>query len=240
MNLKSKMTGLIAGLALVLIAALGTCWFLFEQMDSILKLAPANAASGGGARIMMIGLLVAGSGLSLAIFVSINGALKGLAGLAQEMGAGASEVAMAAGQVSGASQTLAQGSSEQAASIEETSATSEEITSMTRRNADNSQSAAEFMHDVDQKVVCANKAISEMVLSMHEITSSSTKIDRIIKVIDEIAFQTNILALNAAVEAACALLCAKLRTSSATTAKPMPASPARAASTAAFNAKILV
>jgi len=73
---------------------------------------------------------------------------------------------------------------------------------MTRKNAENSQQAAHFMNDVSQRVVEANNTLGGMVTSMQEIGASSGKISKIIKVIDEIAFQTNILALNAAVEAA--------------------------------------
>ena len=191
MSLKGRVTGLIAGLVFVMLAALGTCWYSLEK-----------GTGGGPAAFMICGLLALAVALGIALFASINTALKGLGNLAEEMEAGASEVAVATAQVSKASQTLAQGSSDQASAIEETSATTEEITSMTRKNAANSQSAAALMHHVDQEVMVANKALAEMVLSMREITSSSAKIDRIIKVIDEIAFQTNILALNAAVEAA--------------------------------------
>lgn len=126
----------------------------------------------------------------------------GLRRIASEMAEGAGQVASAATQVSSASQALAQGASEQAASLEETSASSEEITSMTRKNAENSRSAAEFMAGATQKVDEANRTLGQMVASMREINTSSDKIGKIIKVIDEIAFQTNILALNAAVEAA--------------------------------------
>ncbi len=122
--------------------------------------------------------------------------------LAKEMASGATEVSIAAEHVSGASRTLAQGSIEQAASIEQTAGSSDRITAMTASNASNAQSAAEHMAEVDRWVTSANTAIAGMVLSMEEITNSSAKIARIIKVIDEIAFQTNILALNAAVEAA--------------------------------------
>ena len=73
---------------------------------------------------------------------------------------------------------------------------------MTRKNAENSQQAAEFMNAMSERVVVANRVLGEMMTSMHEIGASSGKISKIIKVIDEIAFQTNILALNAAVEAA--------------------------------------
>jgi len=73
---------------------------------------------------------------------------------------------------------------------------------MTRKNAENSQTVARLMADTESRVGGANQALVQMVASMSEIEASSDKVARIIKVIDEIAFQTNILALNAAVEAA--------------------------------------
>lgn len=125
-----------------------------------------------------------------------------LAGSVTELGDGADQVANAASQVSSSSQSLAQGASEQAASLEETSASSEEINSMARKNTDNSKSTAELLSQSQHKVNQANQYLRDMVASMDQITDSSGKISKIIKVIDEIAFQTNILALNAAVEAA--------------------------------------
>ena len=122
--------------------------------------------------------------------------------VAAEMADGAEQVASASGQVSSSSQALAQGASEQAASLEETSASTEEIHSMTQKNAANSKSAADFMSEAATKVDEANRMLDLMVTSMKEINTSSDKVAKIIKVIDEIAFQTNILALNAAVEAA--------------------------------------
>jgi methyl-accepting chemotaxis protein/methyl-accepting chemotaxis protein-1 (serine sensor receptor) len=122
--------------------------------------------------------------------------------VASEVGKGADEVASAAAQVSSSSQSLAQGSSEQAASLEETSASSEEINSMARKNSENSRGAADLVTKSQQKFVETNRALEETVVAMGEINTQSGKISKIIKVIDEIAFQTNILALNAAVEAA--------------------------------------
>jgi methyl-accepting chemotaxis protein/methyl-accepting chemotaxis protein-1 (serine sensor receptor) len=119
-----------------------------------------------------------------------------------ELGESATQVAAAAGQVSSGSQAIAQGSSKQAASIEETSASTEEINSMARKNSENSRSAAELVGQSQQKFTLTNRALEEMVTAMSEITAGSDKISKIIRVIDEIAFQTNILALNAAVEAA--------------------------------------
>jgi methyl-accepting chemotaxis protein/methyl-accepting chemotaxis protein-1 (serine sensor receptor) len=115
---------------------------------------------------------------------------------------GAVQVASAASQVSSSSQSLAQGSSEQAASLEETSASSEEINSMARKNSENSRVAADLMTQSQQKFVQTNQSLDQSLVAMAEINTQSDKIAKIIKVIDEIAFQTNILALNAAVEAA--------------------------------------
>jgi methyl-accepting chemotaxis protein len=115
---------------------------------------------------------------------------------------GAGQVASAAAQVSSASQSLAQGSSEQAASLEETSASTEEISSMAHKNSDNSAAAAGLVTGSQEKFTETNRSLDQMVTAMQEINASSDKIAKIIKVIDEIAFQTNILALNAAVEAA--------------------------------------
>src|SRR5262245_26861736 len=78
----------------------------------------------------------------------------------------------------------------------------EEMASMTRRNAENSQNAAGLMGEVDARVKDSNQALGDMVASMASIQESSRQVAKIIKTIDEIAFQTNILALNAAVEAA--------------------------------------
>ena len=112
------------------------------------------------------------------------------------------QTASAAGQVASSSQSLAQGSSEQAASLQETSASSEEINAMARRNTENSRSAAELVSQSQQKFAHTGKSLEQMVVAMTEISASSDRISKIIKIIDEIAFQTNILALNAAVEAA--------------------------------------
>jgi len=114
----------------------------------------------------------------------------------------AEQVSSAAAQVSGASQSLAQGATEQAASLQQTSASTEEISSITRKNADNAEQVAGLMQQSEKVAVDVNQALDRAVGKMQEIDASSNKIARIIKVIDEIAFQTNILALNAAVEAA--------------------------------------
>jgi methyl-accepting chemotaxis protein/methyl-accepting chemotaxis protein-1 (serine sensor receptor) len=147
--------------------------------------------------LICLSLLCIGVGGYIAgrIYRSIKLAASGIA-------EGAEQIASASAQVSGSSQSLAQGASQQAASLQETSSSSEEMASMTRKNAENSQQAAQFMNAVNQRVIEANRTLADMMTSMREIGASSGKISKIIRVIDEIAFQTNILALNAAVEAA--------------------------------------
>jgi methyl-accepting chemotaxis protein len=149
-----------------------------------------------------VGLLLAvaiGGGVAFAIIRSTNRVLGDAVSTLTE---GSHQLVSAAGQVSTSSQALSQGATEQAASLEETSASMEEMASMTRQNAENSQTAASLMKDVDAKVQGSNQALGDMVASMASIQESSRQVAKIIKTIDEIAFQTNILALNAAVEAA--------------------------------------
>ena len=150
---------------------------------------------------MLILAITAVFGSLLGLFV-VRGINHSLTQAVTELSEGAEQVATASSQVASSSQSLAQGASEQAASLQETSASSEEIAAMTRKNAENAQHAAEFMGAMSRRVSEANGALDEMMTSMREIGASSGKISKIIKVIDEIAFQTNILALNAAVEAA--------------------------------------
>lgn len=122
--------------------------------------------------------------------------------LADSLHDASAQVASAAGQVSMASQTLAQGSTEQAASLEETRASLEEMSGTTQRNAENATNANRFATEARAAADHGASDIRVMNLAMTDIKTSSDDIAKIIKTIDEIAFQTNILALNAAVEAA--------------------------------------
>jgi methyl-accepting chemotaxis protein len=160
-----------------------------------------NAATSG--RILIAILLGASllSGILLTLFV-VRSMNKVLRQAVTELYEGSNQLASAASQVSSSSQSLAQGSSEQAASLEETSASSEEINAMARQNTENSRSAADLVTQSQRKFAETNQALEHTVAAMGEIDTQSGKIAKIIKVIDEIAFQTNILALNAAVEAA--------------------------------------
>ena len=152
------------------------------------------------------GLLV-GLGLALLIggaaaFIIIAGANRALRGVVSTIKEGSNQVATAVGQISSASQSLAEGASEQAASLEETSSSLEEMSSMTRRNAENANHAKEVSAQTRAAADTGVADMQEMSKAMAEIKGASDDIAKIIKTIDEIAFQTNILALNAAVEAA--------------------------------------
>lgn len=114
----------------------------------------------------------------------------------------AEQVASGAIQVSQSSIVLSQGATEQASSVEQLSASVEEISSQTKLNADNAKQANELAEKAKQNAVNGNEQMKVMLRAMDDINEASSSISRIIKVIDDIAFQTNILALNAAVEAA--------------------------------------
>ncbi len=105
-------------------------------------------------------------------------------------------------QLSSSSQSLAQGATEQASAVEELTATINDISEQIKANADNAQQASQMADDVGQKIDQSNTQMQEMTAAMGEISEKSKEIAKIIKTIEDIAFQTNILALNAAVEAA--------------------------------------
>lgn len=151
---------------------------------------------------LTVGMLLFATLASTIAVVVIRSVVSNLRGITTELAHGSEEVASAAGQVSSSAQSMSQAANEQAASIEETSASSEELNSMTQKNAENSKQAARGMDDAGRLITETNQHLDSMLGSMKAINESSEKISKIIKVIDEIAFQTNILALNAAVEAA--------------------------------------
>ena len=114
----------------------------------------------------------------------------------------AEQIAAAANQVSASSQSLASAASEQAASLEETSSSVNEVAAMSRQNRERAAGARSFAEETRSAAEAGSRKVREMTAAMDAIASSSQGISKIIKSIDEIAFQTNILALNAAVEAA--------------------------------------
>jgi methyl-accepting chemotaxis protein len=138
---------------------------------------------------------------AIGIFI-IKNTNKALGAVALQLGLGADQANSSAAQVSAASQSLAEGASEQAASLEETSASLEEIASMTKRNAESASQAKQLSNQTRNAAETGSSSMAEMKAAMDAIRDSASNIAKIVKTIDEIAFQTNILALNAAVEAA--------------------------------------
>ena len=152
--------------------------------------------------VMLVGSL-AGVLIALALGLVTSRSLNAvLAASTRDLREGARQIVAASSQVSMSAQALSQGATEQAASIEETSASMEEMASMTRQNADNASRGATLVEQSGEEFGRCETALSAMVQSTDAILESNQKVGRILKTIDEIAFQTNILALNAAVEAA--------------------------------------
>lgn len=114
----------------------------------------------------------------------------------------ANQVSTSSSQVASASEALAQGSTEQASAIEQITASISDIAEKTKQNAEEANHAAELVAQAIEDVKKGNEQMRDMMTAMEDINKSSESISKIIKVIDDIAFQTNILALNAAVEAA--------------------------------------
>ena len=161
-----------------------------EQQAAVMKAISIVAMIIGVSAALTLGLLIRRS---------ITQVLKRIS---DSLSAGANQTARAAGQVSSSSQALAEGTSEQAASLEETSSSLEELSSMTKRNAANAGQCNTLMAEAKETVGGMARATEEMSRTILQIKASSDDTAKIIKTIDEIAFQTNILALNAAVEAA--------------------------------------
>ena len=112
------------------------------------------------------------------------------------------QVSNSADQVSSGAQALSQGATEQASSIEELAATINDISDRIKENAENAKVANAKVNAVGENMNLSNAKMQDMIQAMSDINNSSSEIGKIIKTIEDIAFQTNILALNAAVEAA--------------------------------------
>jgi len=180
---------------------------LHEVID-INKTNAANSTSSGESSantdtIISFVCMILGSILALVIGIFLgNSITKPMLIAVNSLSDSAEQVAAASQQLSSSSQQLAASNSEQASSIEETSATLEESSSMIKQNSENTKQAAHLAELTKASADKGNVEMKEMMNSMSEIKKSSDKIAKVIKVIDDIAFQTNILALNAAVEAA--------------------------------------
>ncbi len=167
-----------------------------------------EAAADLSATIGTTRMVVAAGGSAVLVFCIIvalylsKGITSALARLASDLRRASSEVEGAAAQVATSSQAMAQGASEQAASLEETSSAAEEIRAMAESNTTSLSEVAGVTVQADAVVAGTQSSLGQLQNAMDLINASSEKVAKIIRVIDEISFQTSILALNAAVEAA--------------------------------------
>ncbi len=148
-----------------------------------------------GAGVMMV---LAGT----AVWYLTKLALGPLDRITESLASGAAQSAVAADQVAQASQQLAEGASEAAAAVEETSSSLEQMSSMLHGTANNTVKAKSLVSEAHAAAQNGAVTMGEMTTAMQSIAQSSAEVAKIVKSIDEIAFQTNILALNAAIEAA--------------------------------------
>jgi methyl-accepting chemotaxis protein len=153
--------------------------------------------------IVVLSITLAGIVLGIACaYVIIRGVSRGITSIADRLASESDKAHASAAQVAQASQSMAEGATQQAASLQETSSSLHEMASMTQRNSENAQNAKALANQARQTADAGAAEMEQMKSAMSAIKGSSVDISKIIKTIDEIAFQTNILALNAAVEAA--------------------------------------
>ncbi|MDD3350239.1 MAG: methyl-accepting chemotaxis protein [Eubacteriales bacterium] len=131
---------------------------------------------------------------------SLNNIVSSLSDVLGDISVASDQVASGSRQVSDGSQALSQGSTEQASSVQELTASIAEVAGQTKQNAVSAGQAKQLAEEARINAVKGDNHMKEMLHSMEDISESSANIYKIIKVIDEIAFQTNILALNAATD----------------------------------------
>ncbi len=134
--------------------------------------------------------------------IALNKTIQQINSMFNDINQASVQVSIGSEQVSNGAQALSQGATEQASSIEELSATIMSVSAQVNQNTENVILATDYVEQAGAGVIQSNDYMKNMLSAMTEINNSSNEISKIIKVIDDIAFQTNILALNAAVEAA--------------------------------------
>jgi len=159
-------------------------------------------ASNAIVRVALVVVPIALGLFAFFIWLGTNGAFKTIKGTVKNLGSSSSQITAASNQVSTASSQLADESNRSASSIEESSASLEEISSIIRQNAENARQANTLAVEAKHAANSGTQTMDKMLGIMKKIKGSSEETADIIKMIDDIAFQTNLLALNAAIEAA--------------------------------------
>ncbi|MEY8336780.1 HAMP domain-containing methyl-accepting chemotaxis protein [Lachnospiraceae bacterium 62-35] len=136
------------------------------------------------------------------LLISFRGIAEKLSDTMLQISQSSAQVASGSEQVSNGAQALSQGATEQASSVQELAATINEISNKVKQNAENARQANAKAGSVSMEMNVSNEKMQQMIQAMGDISNCSNEIGKIIKTIEDIAFQTNILALNAAVEAA--------------------------------------
>ncbi len=170
---------------------------VYVPMGSHLAEARSGALRNSGVLFLCLLLLIAGMGWFIR-----RDLVKPVLTLSLRLDEAAAQVAQSAGQLSATSQHLAQGANEQASAVEESSASLGHLTSLARANQERSNNARTAAESAREALAVADTGTESLAAAIGEIRQASHETRKIVKTIDEIAFQTNILALNAAVEAA--------------------------------------
>ncbi len=193
-TVKGEYKGVFSKLAQVINSTIGNITSIISQISYVLT----NISDGN----LDIETVEAYEGDFANISTGLNTIIDSLNDFISNISMASEQVASGAKQVSGGSQNLSHGATEQASSVEQLTASISEISSQTKSNAVNAAQANNLVQSTRESAMVGSKQMNDMLVSMNEINESTANISKIIKVIDDIAFQTNILALNAAVEAA--------------------------------------
>lgn len=197
-NLDVNVTGDFKGdFALIKDALNSTSVTLKRYIDEISSI--LNSIANGD---MTVSIASEFKGSFVTLKESLNRSIESFDSVLSDIDTAATQVASGTRQVSDGSQTISQGATEQASEIDQLTATITQIAAQTSQNAQNANSANDLVKSAKNDAVSGNSRMGEMQQAMEKIKNASESISKIIKVIDDIAFQTNILALNAAVEAA--------------------------------------
>ncbi len=180
------------------IADTGSTW----AVGVVVPESEVKAAANAGLKTAIIVSAIVGLLAIILLYLLIRKIGNDLTGISDDLSQATSHISAASDQLANSSQQLSDSSNEQAASIEETSASMEETTTMIQLNAENTKEAMNVTLETQEASKDGFEQISEVVKWLDENNEASKKMFKIIKVIDDIAFQTNMLALNAAVEAA--------------------------------------